>query len=173
MKRFLNRPCPNRSTTTNHSTRCVTTNHHISFLNSSSSSNLLMVVKCRHPDTQPKDHLKDLHLQDTSHTPHPTCLSSKTRSVTSPLDHPPSNHPSPGLALAAASTLPQRRQMDLHPSTSSPEASTTNRKHHNNPSSAASQHPNKPPQSSILEAPVYLHPPAAFKAKSALTAYTP
>ena len=175
MRRFLSLPCPNRNTTTNLNTRCVTTNHHISFLNSSSSSssssNLLMEVKCHHPDTHLKDHLKDLHPRDTNLTQHPTCLSNRTHSVTSLLDRPPSNHPSsPGLA-SAASTLPQHRLTDLHPSTSFQAASRIKHKHYNNPPSAASQHHNKPPQTNT-PGPAHLHPPVAFKAKPALTAST-
>jgi hypothetical protein len=170
MRRFLSLPCPNRNTTTNHNTRCVTTNHHISFLNSS-SSNLLMEARCRHRDTHLKDHLKDLHPLDTSHTPHPTCPSSKTRSVTSLLGHPQSNHPSSPDLASAASILPQHHPTGLHHFTSSPEASRTNRKHHSNPSSAASQHHSKQPQTNTL-APAHLHPPVASKARSALTAST-
>ena len=89
-----------------------------------------------HPDTHLKDHLKDhlkgLRLQVINPTPHPTCLSSsKIRSVTFLLDHPPSNLASLGLG-SAANTLPQHRPTGLHRSISSPEASRTNRKHHNN-----------------------------------------
>jgi len=172
MRRFLSLPCLNRNITTSLNTRCVTINHHINFPNNSSSNNnLLTVVRCRHQDTHLKDHLKDLHPRVTSLTRRPTCLNSKIRSVTSLLGHHPSNHPSLGLDMAA-STHHQHHPTDLHHFTSSPEASKTNHKAHNNPLLDASQHHSKPPQTNTPAVPAHLHPPAASKDKSALTAST-
>jgi hypothetical protein len=131
-RHFLSLQCLNRSTTTSHSTLCVTTNHHINYLSSISNS-LRMVARCHQQATHPRVLLKDLlkahHPRPTSPTPHRTCLNNKTRSATSLQDHLPSNKHNKASTPNTLSS--QHHQMARLLSTSSQAASTTNPNHPN------------------------------------------
>jgi hypothetical protein len=166
MRLCSNPRCLSHNTTTSNNIPCATTNHHTNYPNNISNS--LMAANCRQLATHPRAHLKALlkaHLRAISLTAHQTFPNSRIRSATSPLDH-LSNQPSKDSEANILSN--QLHPADLLLSTSFLEASKISNNFPSPQLSVENPHLNKLLRSRTPR----LHPPAAFKAKSAQTAST-